>query len=192
MKLFGGKKGDEKAAAQGDDEAGYYDSPQETVSLSGPRNPPASAQQKAVSGTVGGSTAAAAPAPARVVEDEEPPRPSYGINQAIELMRLLPVDQNPELVVQVIKGTLESMKVKVSEIIADADRKTKDLEERVAELEARDRRLRERDRDAPGRDRQARGGPQRDHQRACTTGAGREGAARAGAAAPATVKAKTG
>src|ERR1700757_3206382 len=32
MKLFGGKKGDEKAPMQGDsDEAGYYDSPVETV-----------------------------------------------------------------------------------------------------------------------------------------------------------------
>src|SRR6478609_10684841 len=38
MKLFGGKKGDEKAPVQGgEDEAGYYDSPVETVSLSGSR-----------------------------------------------------------------------------------------------------------------------------------------------------------
>jgi hypothetical protein len=44
------------------------------------------------------------------------------------------VDQNPELVVIVIKSTLESLKVKVSDIILDADRKTKDLEERVANL----------------------------------------------------------
>ena len=136
MKLFGGKKGDEKAAAQGDDEAGYYDSPQETVSLSGPRNAPAAGAAKPAAGAPGAQPAAAAPQPSArvIVEDEEPPRPSYGINQAIELMRLLPVDQNPELVVQVIKGTLESMKVKVSEIIADADRKTKDLEERVGNL----------------------------------------------------------
>jgi hypothetical protein len=135
MKLFGGKKGDEKAAAQGDDEAGYYDSPQETVSLSGPRNAPAANANANAAKPAAGGARAAQPAAARVVvEDEEPPRPSYGINQAIELMRLLPVDQNPELVVQVIKGTLESMKVKVSEIIADADRKTKDLEERVGNL----------------------------------------------------------
>ncbi len=66
MKLFGGKKGDEKAAAQGDDEAGYYDSPQETVSLSGPRNPPASAAKP----SAGGAPAAVSPvaaAPARVI-----------------------------------------------------------------------------------------------------------------------------
>src|SRR6476659_4816236 len=37
MKLFGGKKGDDKAPMQGDDEAGYYDSPVETVSLSDTR-----------------------------------------------------------------------------------------------------------------------------------------------------------
>jgi len=49
MKLFGGKKGDDKAPMQGgdDDEAGYYDSPVENVSLSDPslaprrRAPPA-------------------------------------------------------------------------------------------------------------------------------------------------------
>jgi hypothetical protein len=127
MKLFGGKKGDDKAAPQqGDDEAGYYDSPQETVSLSDPR--------PARPAPAGGATApqAATPAQAHHVEDE--PRPSYGINQAIELMRALPVDQNPELVVVVIKTTLESLKVKVADIIADADRKTKDLEERVGNL----------------------------------------------------------
>jgi peptidoglycan hydrolase CwlO-like protein len=44
------------------------------------------------------------------------------------------MDQNPELVVAVIKTTLESLKVKVSDIISDADRKTKDLEERVGNL----------------------------------------------------------
>lgn len=131
MGLFGGKKGDEKGPAQqqprgtggaGDDEADYYDSPQETVSLSAA--PRTTGSQPAVK---------AAPAVAEV-HDEEPPRPSYGINQAIELMRALPVDQNPELVVQVIKTTLESLKVKVSDIIGDADRKTKDLEDRVANL----------------------------------------------------------
>jgi hypothetical protein len=126
MKLFGGKKGDDKLPQQADDEAGYYDSPQETVSLSDPRP---------VRPTPSGATAPHAASPAQptvVVEDE--PRPSYGINQAIELMRALPVDQNPELVVAVIKTTLESLKVKVADIIVDAERKTKDLEERVGNL----------------------------------------------------------
>ena len=65
---------------------------------------------------------------------EDEPRPHYGIEQAITLMRALPVDQNPALVVAVIKTTLESLKVKVSDIISDAARKQKDLEERVANL----------------------------------------------------------
>jgi hypothetical protein len=138
MKLFGGKKGDDKAQ-QGDDEAGYYDSPQETVSLSDPRPARPAAANAAAGKAPTGPTAVAAPStsstgPSAVVADEEPPRPVYGINQAIELMRALPVDQNPELVVIVIKSTLESLKVKVSDIIIDADRKTQDLEERVANL----------------------------------------------------------
>jgi hypothetical protein len=124
MKLFGGKKGDEKqSGAQGDDEAGYYDSPQETVSLSD--TPRANVKAAAAA-----ATAAVREQPAA---DEEV-RPHYGIEQAIQLMRALPVDQNPELVVQVIKTTLESLRVKVSDIIADAVRKQKDLDERVLNL----------------------------------------------------------
>jgi hypothetical protein len=115
MKLFGGKKGDDKQSQ--DDEAGYFDSPQEMVSLH--QSPTGAGQAR--------PAAQAAPV-------EEEPRPHYGIDQAIHLMRALPVDQNVELVVQVIKTTLESLKVKVSDIIADADRKTKDLEERVSNL----------------------------------------------------------
>jgi hypothetical protein len=185
MKLFGGKKGDEKAAAQGDDEAGYYDSPQETVSLSGPRNPP----QSGAKPVAGAPAAAAAAAPARViVEDEEPPRPSYGINQAIELMRLLPVDQNPELVVQVIKGTLESMKVKVSEIIADADRKTKDLEERVGNLK---RAIGDFEKEIETRKEEI-GRLEADHKETTGVRARLELAERAQRAQPAPVKAKTG
>ena len=96
MKLFGGKKGDEKAPVQGgEDEAGYYDSPVETVSLSGSRG----------SASVGGhSTAQPASGNSnKVVVDqhEDEPRPHYGIEQAITLMRALPMDQNPALVVAV-------------------------------------------------------------------------------------------
>jgi hypothetical protein len=123
MKLFGGKKGDDKQAPAGDDEAGYYDSPQETVSLA---NAPSAPKM------------ATATAPARATQPQAPvdeePRPHYGIDQAIMLMRALPVDQNVELVVQVIKTTLESLQVKVADIIHDADRKTKDLDERMSNL----------------------------------------------------------
>jgi hypothetical protein len=128
MKLFGGKKGDEKAPMQGDEEAGYYDSPVETVSLSGARNSPSAG---------GGGGGQAGSGSNKVVvnqQQDDEPRPHYGIEQAITLMRALPVDQNPALVVAVIKGTLESLKVKVSDIIQDAARKQKDLEDRVSNL----------------------------------------------------------
>lgn len=133
MKLFGGKKGDDKAPMQGDDEAGYYDSPVETVSLSDRRS-----ARPAPSASTSSSAAAAPPAAGSskvvVADHDDEPRPHYGIEQAIQLMRALPVDQNPALVVAVIKTTLESLKVKVSDIIADAARKQKDLEDRVSNL----------------------------------------------------------
>lgn len=135
MKLFGGKKGDDKAPMQGDDEAGYYDSPVETVSLSDTRG---SGGRGSASSGGGGAAAqqAGGGGSNKVVVDQhdDEPRPHYGIEQAITLMRALPVDQNPALVVAVIKTTLESLKVKVSDIITDAARKQKDLEERVANL----------------------------------------------------------
>ncbi|MDB4967528.1 MAG: hypothetical protein JWN44_3217 [Myxococcales bacterium] len=138
MKLFGGKKGDEKAPVQGDDEAGYYDSPVETVSLSDTRSRgnAAGGATGSTSGTIGSGNKGA-PQQAQQQQhhhQDDDPRPHYGIEQAITLMRALPMDQNPELVVAVIKTTLESLKVKVSDIIVDADKKTKDLEERVANL----------------------------------------------------------
>ncbi len=138
MKLFGGKKGDEKTPMQGDDEAGYYDSPVETVSLSdtrgsGGRAAPASGG--AATGPTGGSAKVVVnQQQAQQQDQDDEPRPHYGIEQAITLMRALPVDQNPALVVAVIKTTLESLKVKVSDIIHDAARKQKDLEERVSNL----------------------------------------------------------
>jgi hypothetical protein len=108
MGLFGGKKGEDKAATQ--EESDFQDSPVETVSLADPK--PAR--------------------PAARVEEE--PRTHYGIDQAIQLMRALPVDQNVELVVQVIKTTLESLRVRVADIIEDATKKQRDLEGRVAHL----------------------------------------------------------
>jgi hypothetical protein len=138
MKLFGGKKGDDKAPMQGDsDEAGYYDSPVETVSLSDTRGSGARGSSSSGGGGGGGNAAAQAGGNSnKVVVDhhDDEPRPHYGIEQAIQLMRALPMDQNPALVVAVIKTTLESLKVKVSDIISDASRKQKDLEDRVGNL----------------------------------------------------------
>ncbi|MGZ3425021.1 MAG: hypothetical protein ACXVCV_00165 [Polyangia bacterium] len=135
MKLFGGKKGDEKAPMQGEDEAGYYDSPVETVSLTDTRG----SNRASSASSPGAAAGQQAGGSSKVVvnqqqQQDDEPRPHYGIEQAIQLMRLLPVDQNPALVVAVIKGTLESLKVKVSDIIHDAARKPKDLEDRVGNL----------------------------------------------------------
>jgi hypothetical protein len=119
------KKGGDKAATPSPEDADYYDSPQETVSLDGPPK--------------GGAAPVAAARPAassKVVVDDEP-RPAYGIENAIQLMRQLPQsDAHVELVVTVIKTTLESLKVHVSDIIEDAVRKEKDLEGRVGNLKS--------------------------------------------------------
>jgi hypothetical protein len=71
-----------------------------------------------------------------------PARRSYGIADAILLMRSLPVDQNVDLIVQVIRATLASMNVRVHDIIEDARRKEQateagiqSLHGKVAELE---------------------------------------------------------
>ncbi|MEZ4238855.1 MAG: hypothetical protein R3F59_22415 [Myxococcota bacterium] len=80
---------------------------------------------------------APAPRPAPVIQTPTPPavsRPSYGIQEAIKLMRVVPVDQNVELVVAVIKNTLESLKVQVSDIIEDAARRQEEIEHRVGDL----------------------------------------------------------
>ncbi|MBS1120295.1 MAG: hypothetical protein H6Q90_2523 [Deltaproteobacteria bacterium] len=56
--------------------------------------------------------------------------PDYGINKAIELMRMLP-DDNVELIVRVVKTTLESTNINVAGIIKDATRKQSQIEARV-------------------------------------------------------------
>jgi hypothetical protein len=106
MGLF--DKGSKKPPHEADD----FDSPVEQVALT-PQKPP---------------RPAAPPPP------DPPLQAHYGIQQAIELMRLLPVDSNPELVCQVIKKTLESTQIKVHTIIEDASRKQKDIENRVQVL----------------------------------------------------------
>jgi hypothetical protein len=59
---------------------------------------------------------------------------SYGIAETTLLMRTLPVDQNVELVVRVVRSTLESMNVQLPEIIEDAVAREKDLQGRMATL----------------------------------------------------------
>jgi hypothetical protein len=59
---------------------------------------------------------------------------SYGIAETTMLMRTLPVDQNVELVVRVVRHTLESMNVQLSEIIEDAVEKETSLQSRMQVL----------------------------------------------------------
>ncbi|MEM6996555.1 MAG: hypothetical protein AAF721_38990 [Myxococcota bacterium] len=71
--------------------------------------------------------------PARAAKPE-PAKPTYGIQNAIELMRQLPKDNVP-LVVEVVKKTLESLHVDIASIIGDAERKHARIDERVANLQ---------------------------------------------------------
>jgi len=72
-----------------------------------------------------GGTTAAPPAAA-------PPKGGYGIGEAIQLMRSLPVDQHPDLVVRVVRATLGSLNVHLPDIIEDASRKQKTVQDRIA------------------------------------------------------------
>jgi CBS-domain-containing membrane protein len=64
------------------------------------------------------------------------PRSGYGIDQAIALMRTLPVEENAELVVRVMHQTLESLNVHLPGIIDDAQAKEVSLQERMEKLDA--------------------------------------------------------
>ena len=61
----------------------------------------------------------------------------FGIERAIQLMRTLPTEQNPELVAMVITSTLESLEMNVAEIIDDARSRQADLEARIGSLKAK-------------------------------------------------------
>jgi hypothetical protein len=81
-------------------------------------------------------------APKRVERGEEKELRAYTIDRAIVLMRQLP-RENVELVVEVVKKTLESTNIKLATIIEDAARKQQYLEERrdllkqeIADLES--------------------------------------------------------
>jgi hypothetical protein len=135
-----------------------YDSPVEQVSLSAarpagarpsgqvPAQPAAAAKPAAAAPSAASNAAAAQPAaaavpaaatlqpaaaaPAKHAPELDDDVPEYGIDKAIELMRALPIE-NVELVVQVVKKTLESLKVQVPVIIKDGGRKLRDIEGRI-------------------------------------------------------------
>jgi hypothetical protein len=56
----------------------------------------------------------------------------YGIAEAMQLMRSLPVDQHPDLVVRVVRATLASLNVLLPDIIDDASRKQKATQDKIA------------------------------------------------------------
>jgi hypothetical protein len=62
-----------------------------------------------------------------------PEHDDYGIDKAIELMRTLPSD-NIELVVQVVKFSLQSVGIQLPTIIEDAIRRQKDIQGRIGVL----------------------------------------------------------
>lgn len=114
-----------------------FDSPVESIDLSAPAPEPVT---EITTEPPPAAAAAPEPAPARARAREPEPEPDdfdtgFGIEKAIELMRTLPAD-NVELVVQVVKLTLESTKIRISHIIEDATRKQDDIQGRIKVLNA--------------------------------------------------------
>lgn len=109
-----------------------FDSPVEKIDLSAPAADPIPEPRTAHTEAPDDDDHYAAVARAPEPEPEAEP-PPYGINDAIQLMRALPQD-NVELVVQVVKRTLESTKVQVTAIIDDASRKQETIENRIGVL----------------------------------------------------------
>lgn len=75
----------------------------------------------------------AAPKPAPPPQPPPPRKPDFGIQKAMELMRKLPAD-NVQLVVQVVRATLESTNVDVAQIISDAREKRSRIAVRIEGL----------------------------------------------------------
>ena len=97
-------------------------------------SPPARAQASASSPASAPRLPGVAPAPAAArPAGGRSPVTSYGIDDAILLMRTLP-QENVELVVRVVKHTLESTRIDIGAIIDDASQKQQRIEARVQVL----------------------------------------------------------
>jgi hypothetical protein len=120
-----------------------FDSPVEQVDLGAVAPPPSVTQPAASAPSIVVDASASEPAPAaRSVPAPAPSRPQvprdepdYGIEKAIELMRTLP-QGNVELVVQVVKFTLESAQIKIGAIIDDASGRQDRIQSRISVLRA--------------------------------------------------------
>ena len=122
------KRSDKKK--QADD----FDSPVEHIDLSAPVTPaPQAVASTQDSPAIMQDDAMPPPASRRAAPEPDFYGQSYGIDKAIQLMRTLPSD-NVELVVQVVKHTLESTNVHIPEIIGDARRKQDDIQGRIKVL----------------------------------------------------------
>jgi hypothetical protein len=60
---------------------------------------------------------------------------AYGVADLIRLLKTIPVDQHPDLVVRVVKTTLESVGVHSSQVIEDALKQESIIHERIGVLE---------------------------------------------------------
>jgi hypothetical protein len=79
----------------------------------------------------------------KLVDNPSPSAPSdandygaYGIGDLIRLLKSIPIDHHPELVVQVIKTTLESVGVRSSAVIEDAIVRENGIREAMEMLES--------------------------------------------------------
>lgn len=128
-----------------------FDSPVEQIDLSSvPSAKPAEPARAAEPAPAAAKASDPAPEPARPARQTDgmpqiemipskggatvtPETDDYGIEKAIELMRTLP-QENVELVVQVVKFSLESVGIKLPTIIEDAIRRQKDIQGRIGVL----------------------------------------------------------
>ena len=62
---------------------------------------------------------------------------SYGIADVVRVLRSLPVDQHSELVLRVVKKTLESVNVQIPDLVADAVKQEEKLGGRIAALQGK-------------------------------------------------------
>ncbi len=97
------------------------------MSLFGKKNEPPSMQPPAIPSPL---PPVHAPAP-----EQAQPKRGYGVSDLILLMKSIPTDRHPELVVRVVKSTLESVGVHASDIIEDAIRHEGIVRDRIAALE---------------------------------------------------------
>jgi hypothetical protein len=80
------------------------------------------------------SPAITPPQPRATSAEPAPHRP-YGVAELITLMKAIPIDHHPDLVLQVVKSTLESVGVRIADIMEDATRHESQVKDRISSLE---------------------------------------------------------